>query len=110
MTISKKSNCFLARSSIRCQKLTSNSNTLVQIIASTAPEENSDGALGRGLPSEIDSLAGLGVQAGGGDVERVGSVGVLSESEKGRGGDGQEGGCGETHVDVVVGVVKMIKG
>jgi hypothetical protein len=111
MTISKKSNCFLARSSIRCQKLTSNSNALVQIIASTAPEENSDGALGRGLPSEINSLAGLGVQAGGGDVERVGSVGVLSESEKGRGGDGQEGGCGETHVDVdVVGVVKMIKG
>jgi hypothetical protein len=78
---------------------TSNSNTLVQVIAGTTPEEDSDGALGSGLPCELDSFAGLGVQAGGGDVERVGSVGVLSESEQWGGGDGQEGGRGETHDD-----------
>lgn len=79
--------------------LTSNGNTLVQVIAGAAPEVDGDGAIGGGLPGEVDGLAGLGVQAGGGDVERVGSVGVLSESEKRRGGDGQKGGCGETHVD-----------
>jgi hypothetical protein len=78
---------------------TSNGGALVQVIAGAAPEEDGDGALGGGLPGELDGLAGLGVQAGGGDVERVGSVGVLSEGEKGCGGDGQEGGCGETHVD-----------
>jgi len=79
---------------------TSNSNTLVQVIASTTPEKDSDGALSSRLPCELDSLAGLGVQAGGGNVERVGSVGVLSESEQRDGGECQEGGSGETHVDV----------
>jgi len=92
-------------------KLTSNGSTLVKVVAGAAPEVDGDGAFGRGLPCEVDGLAGLGVQAGGGDVERVGTVGViaLSESKQGRGGNSQEGRCGETHVDDVGvgGVVKV---
>jgi hypothetical protein len=79
--------------------LTSNGFALVQGIAGTAPEEDGDGTLSGGLPGEVDGLAGRGVQASCGNVEGVGSVGFLSEGEKGRGGDGQEGGSGETHVD-----------
>lgn len=81
---------------------TSNRSALVQIVASTAPEVDGDGALGSRLPGEVDGLASLSVQAGGGNVERVGAVGVslaLSEGKQRSGGDSQEGGCGETHVD-----------
>ena len=82
---------------------TSNGGAFFQVVAGTAPKVDGDGAFGRGFPCEVDGLAGLGVQAGGGDVERVGSVGLaaLSENKQGGGGNSQEGRCGETHVDVV---------
>ena len=82
---------------------TSNGGAFFQVVAGTAPKVDGDGAFGRGLPSEVDGLAGLGVQAGGGDVERVGTIGLaaLSENKQGGGGNSQEGGCGETHLDVI---------
>lgn len=53
---------------------TSNGNTLVQVVASTASEVNGDGALSSGLPGKVDRRASLSVQAGSRDVERVGAV------------------------------------
>lgn len=83
-------------------KRTSNGNTLVQVVAGTAPEVDGDGTLSSGLPGKVDRRASLGVQAGSRNVEWVGAVGLttLSESKQGSGGDSQEGGCRETHVDV----------
>lgn len=87
---------------LRGRRRTSNGSALVQVVASTAPEVDGDGALGGGLPCEVDSLASLSIQAGSRDVERVGAVrfaSALSESKQGSGGNGQEGGLGETHGD-----------
>ena len=53
---------------------TSNGSTLVQVVAGTAPEVDGDGTLSSGLPGKVDRCAGLGVQAGSRDVERVGAV------------------------------------
>jgi hypothetical protein len=53
---------------------TSNSDTLVQGVAGSTPEVDGDGALSGRLPGEIYGLAGLGVEACGGNVERVGAV------------------------------------
>jgi len=85
-------------------KRTSNSDTLVQGVAGTASEVDGDLALSSGLPGKVDRCASLSVQALGRNVEGVGAIGftTLSKSKKGRGGDGQEGGCGETHLDVEV--------
>lgn len=55
-------------------KRTSNGNTLVQVVAGTAPEVDGDGALGGGLPGKVDRLASLSVQRCSRDVERVGAV------------------------------------
>lgn len=88
---------------MRCEKRehTSNGSTLVQVVAGTAPKVDSDGSLGGRLPGQVDSLAGLGVEALRGNVERVGSVGLasLSSGKEGGGSGGQERGSSETHVD-----------
>ena len=55
-------------------KRTSNSNTLVQVVAGTTPEVDADGALSGRLPGKVDRLASLSVQRCSRDVERVGAV------------------------------------
>ena len=55
-------------------KRTSNGNTLVQGVAGTTPEVDSDGTLSSRLPGEVDRLASLRVEALRRNIERVGAV------------------------------------